>query len=414
MANYVSAEKIARILRTDKVTVLKTAELMEKKFKKSLVLDKIVSENNFRIKELLGILKLPKNSHALTIHKAIILKLKRDDRALFEMLGQPICEKKESCSKAIQVALEITDNKRGFFIKKDKAKEFLLKNPPPNILSALKYKSMELLLEKEDWREVYAALRFVESRDWMNNVFSKAYLKLQPSDFEYRDIEVIVLNEKWLRIAQRFIKKKYHNLSHLKELGIIFIIPISSGIAGETLRMFSLILHYLNEIPFYSKLIEKHKTDGKFANNLDSLIRGDVLSEKMPFGFFRIVQRYLAKDDENDFRLFEPHVNPETIHWSKAEESLSKLDVKFKGLEFAFWEGLNFVGDFFKGDLNDELISFNLIDNEMGLAKRKEMIKYLYHHQESLWNKIFYEYVGGKTMMEKMIIDNWEKGYIEV
>lgn len=414
MANHASAGKIARILRTDRIVVLKTAELMEKKFKKTLVLDKIVAENNFRMKELLGILKLPKNSRALTIHNAIISKLKRDDKNLFEVLGEPSCEKKDSCLRTIEVALEITDNKRGFFIKKEKAKEVLLNNPPPNILSALKYKNMQQLLEKEDWREVYAALRFVESRDWMNNVFSKAYLELKPSDFEYRDIEIIVLDEKWLKIAEKFIKKKYHNLSHLKELGIIFIIPISSGICGETLRMFSLILHYLNEIPFYSKLIEKHKENSVFGKTLVSLIKGDVLSENLPFGFFRIVQRYLAKDDENDFRLFEPHVNPETIHWTKAEESLSKLDVKYKGLEFAFWEGLNFVGDFFKGDLEDELISFNLIDNAMGLAKQKEMIKYLYHHQESLWNKIFYEYVGGKTMMEKIIIENWERGYIEV
>ncbi len=414
MANHISAEKIARILRTDKITVLKTVELMEKKFNKTLVLDKIIAENNFRIKELLGILKVPKNSKAIDVHKAIITKLKKDDKDLFEILGEPNCEKKESCHQAIALALEITDKKNGFFIKKDKAKEILLTNPPPNILSALKYKNTRELLEKEDWREVYAALRFVESRDWMNNVFSKAYLKLKPSDFEYRDIEIMVLDVKWLKVAQKFVKKKYHNLSHLKELGLIFIIPISSGICGETLRMFSLILHYLNEIPFYTKLLEKHKENSVFGETLVSLIRGDVLSEKLPFGFFRIVQRYLAKDDENDFRLFEPHVNPETIHWSKAEESLVKLDAKYKGLEFTFWEGLNYVGGFFKGDLEDELIGFNLIDNEMGLAKQKEMIKYLYHHQESLWNKIFYEYVGGKTMMEKMIVDNWEKGYIEV
>lgn len=414
MANHESAEKIAKILRTDKMVVLKTADLMERKFKKTLVLDKIIAENNFRIKELLGILKLPENSKALVIHKAVITKLKKDDKKLFEILGEPDCEKKETCQKSLGLALEITDNKRGYFIKEIKAKEILMKNPPPNIMSSMHYKNVAELLEKEDWREIYAALRFVESRDWMNNVFSQAYKDLTPDDFEYRDIELLVLDEKWLKIAEKFIKQKYHNLSHLKEIGIVFIIPIKSEVPGETLRMFSLLLHYLNEIPFYSKLIEKHKNNSEFGSNLISIIRGDVLSEKLPFGFWRIVQRYLAKDDENDFRLFEPHVNPETIHWGKAEESLAKLDAKYKGLEFAFWEGLNYVGDYFKNDLEDELISFNLIDNVMGLAKQKEMIKYLYHHQESLWNKIFQEYVGGKTVMEKIIIENWEKGYIEV
>jgi len=310
--------------------------------------------------------------------------------------------------------MEITEDTKGFFLKENKAKEILCQNPPPNILQAFGFSSCEKLLERENYKEVYAALRFVESRDWMNNVFTKSYLKLKPSDFEHREEEVIIMPKKWLKIAEKFIEKKYHNLSHLKELGVVFIIPIRADVPGETMRMFTLLLHYLNEVPFYSKLIEKHVGSEDFGKSLVSLIRGDVLSEELPFSFWRIVQRYLTKDDPNDFRLFEPHVNPETIHWDKAEESLAKLDKKFSDMQFSFWEGLNYVGDFFKDDLEDDLISFNLIDNVMGLAMQKEMIKYLYHHQEALWNKIFEEYAGGRGEMEKMIINDFERGYIEL
>ena len=45
-------------------------------------------------------------------------------------------------------------------------------------------------------------------------------------------------------------KEKYHNISHLKEMGVVFVIPITLGISGELMRMFILILHYLNEVPF--------------------------------------------------------------------------------------------------------------------------------------------------------------------
>ena len=414
MANHESIEKIAKILRTDKRVISKMADFMEKKFGKSLILDKIIAENDFKIKELLSILNLSRNSRAVDAHNAIISKLKDDDKRLFGILGEPDCERAQTCKKMEELGLEIADKPRGFFIKEGKAKEILCECPPPNMISAFGYKDCEELLEKEDYREVFAALRFVESRDWMNNVFIKTYLKLKPSDFEYRDVEIVILSKKWLDIAGKFVKKKYHNLSHLKELGIVFIIPISLEVAGETIRMFSLLLHYLHEIPFYSKLIEKHIDNGDFGKNLVSLIRGDVLSEELSFGFWRIVQRYLAKDDENDFRLFEPHVDPETIHWDRAEESLCKLDAKHKDFSFCFWQGLNFVGDFFADSLGKDLISFNLIDNVMGLVMKKEMIKYLYHHQEALWNKIFEEYVGGRGMMEKMIIGSFEKGYIEL
>jgi hypothetical protein len=123
----------------------------------------------------------------------------------------------------------------------------------------------------------------------------------------------------------------------------------------------------------------------------------------------------------------EPHVNPETIHWDKAENDISKLDTTHFDLDFTFWKDLNFVGDFFKEeDYNNgvienkifkknggikSLVSLNLIDSVMSLVEEKEMIKYLYHHQEALWNKIFIEYFG-KEAMEKLIIDNFYKGYI--
>ncbi|KKU22167.1 MAG: hypothetical protein UX33_C0015G0001, partial [Candidatus Azambacteria bacterium GW2011_GWC1_46_13] len=82
------------------------------------------------------------------------------------------------------------------------------------------------------------------------------------------------------------------------------------------------------------------------------------------------------------------------------------------GLEF--WEELDFVGDFFKTEGGDDiLISFNLIDTTMSLVKQRELIKYLYHHQEALWNKIFGDFVGEQEM-ERLIVENFEKGYISL
>jgi hypothetical protein len=47
----------------------------------------------------------------------------------------------------------------------------------------------------------------------------------------------------------------------------------------------------------------------------------------------------------------------------------------------------------------------------MSLVKENEMIKYLYHHQESLWNKIFIEYLSGECL-ERLMYRNFDKGYI--
>jgi hypothetical protein len=197
---------------------------------------------------------------------------------------------------------------------------------------------------------------------------------------------------------------------------------VALNISGETLRNFSLILHYFNEIMFYSNLFRNFaKKESSFGENLISLLRGDVLETELPKPEtgktqWLIIQRYLAKDDENDWRLFKAHINPEALHWEKAERMLLLISRKLKGFasNLSFWHDLNWVGDYFKTDAGiDVLVSFNLIDASMDLVKKKEMTKYLYHHQESLWNKIFIEYFG-EEKMEEIMKANIIKGYFEI
>jgi len=82
--------------------------------------------------------------------------------------------------------------------------------------------------------------------------------------------------------------------------------------------------------------------------------------------------------------------------------------------DLAFWENLNWVGDYFNTEAGiDVLVSFNLIDTAMSLVKQKEFIKYLYHHQEALWNKIFTEYFG-EEKMEELMKENIIRGWFEI
>jgi len=424
-----SIEKISKILRIEPENLKGLCFDMDKMCHKSGILDQIVAENDFKVKEILSYLKISQKFSSEEVYRAIISKLKNDDQKLFKILGKPTCETKDHCGELLTKVKEIANIKDGFFLKKEKAYEILAKYPPENILKAFGYNNVEELLAKENFEEVYSSLRFVESRAWMTEFLNQGYSNIKPSDFERREIKVLILDSKWLKVAEKFIEKKYHNVSHLKELGVIFVIPLKIDFPGETLRVFSLLLHYLHEVDFYSQIIERYSKQENFVEKLISALRGDVLDEKnLPEGSWRIVQRYLAKDDVNDFRLFEPHVNPETIHWHKAENDISKLDALDPDLDFTFWKDLNFVGDYFKGGNKysngtiennivkengeiENLVSMNLIDSVMSLVKEREMIKYLYHHQEALWNKIFIEYLG-KENLEELVKENFNKGYI--
>jgi hypothetical protein len=421
--------KLSQILRAKPLTLLDLQKKMEKLTGKKGVLERVAADNDFKVKEILSLLGIKKTENIDVIYGALVKKLKNDDADLFKILGKPKCTRQENCGSLITKAKELTNVREGIFLKREKACELLCSYPPKNILKSLGYKTTKELLEKEDFREVYCAPRFIESQKWMQEFLTDYYKNIKPSDFEEREIEVFILGGKWLKLAEKFVQKKYHNVSHLKELGIIFIIPLPIDTLGEILRVFTLLLHYLHEVEFYSRLFWRYLQEENFLEKFQSALRGDVSVEKLQDGYFwRIVQRYLAKDDENDFRLFEPHVNPEAIHWYKAENDLSKLDAEFQNLDFTFWRGLDFVGNFFKvgkgknhgiqrreikngkGEIFD-LLSLNLIDNIMSLVKEKEMVKYLYHHQEALWNEIFAGYLGHQNM-ERLILENFDRGYI--
>ena len=416
-------EKLAKILRTSSEVILDMERKMELITGKKNVAERIMEENERRIKKTLTFLNCH-NCKAEDVFKFLIEKIQHDDKALYNLFKKPDGTSSKGLKTLFDFVIKLTNLKPLFVLRKEKAEEILRKNPPPNIIKALKYKGIDELLEKEDLIEIFCALRFVESNKWMHKTFDKTYKNLKPKDFEKRKLDIRVLSIKWLKIAESFIEKKYHNISHLKELGVIFIIPLKIDAPGETLRLFSLVLHYSHELDFYSKLFEKvakatPSNDGAdFGKNLISLLKGEVLKNlpraKSGGINWMIIQQYLAKHDENDPRLFIPHVNPEALHWRKAEKDISQLSEKFKNVDLNLWLELDWVGDFFerKNDGN-ELVSFDLVDLAMSLIENHEQIKYLYHHQEALWNKIFREYMGDENL-EKLMIENFDKGHVSL
>ncbi len=421
-------EKLAKILRADPEVLLDLDKKMSEITGKTGIMDKIIEENRVLLSRTIEELGIGREKYrAKDVYDILIKRLKHMDEHLYNFLGKPdLSQMSGVCGKLCETALLLNNPQKGFFIKKEKAVEMLEKFPPENLLNFFGYKSAGELVDKEGFSSAFSALRFVQDAKWMHKFFDEAYNDLTADDFEEREIELKVLELKWLEVAEKYLEKKYHNISHLKEFGVIFVIPLEIDVEGETLRLFTLILHYLNEVPFYSKLFKKFADERNFPEKLKSLLRGDVpdeqsarrlaLSDKL---MWLITQRYLAKDNKNDSRLFMPHVNPEAEHWYKAEGDLAKISALAgaEGHAFGYWQGLDFVGDFFQngmggGDFGGELVSFDLIDLTMSLVE-KERGKFLYHQQEALWNKIFIEYIG-RNEMNRLIEDNIISGFINL
>jgi len=130
-----------------------------------------------------------------------------------------------------------------------------------------------------------------------------------------------------------------------------------------------------------------------------------------------VIQRYLAKENLADPRLYEHHVNPEAEHWYRVAQDFQKfaevMEDASEKFNIGYWSNLDHVGDFFKNKEGvDTFVSFNVVDLVMSLVTRGE-VKYLYHQQEAMWDKIFSEYVGHEEM-NKLIEKNIINGFIKL
>ncbi len=110
-----------------------------------------------------------------------------------------------------------------------------------------------------------------------------------------------------------------------------------------------------------------------------------------------MIQRYFGKlTGEIHPEIFEPHVQPEDLHWRRAEDVLYEVD---PGLEF--WRGLDYVATMKDG----QPVTLNLMDISLGYSNSIPYAeRYLYHFREALWNEVFARYFGQKVLEEQLLV----------
>ena len=93
---------------------------------------------------------------------------------------------------------------------------------------------------------------------------------------------------------------------------------------------------------------------------------------------------------------------------------MDEFSAKNPQVKMDFWRGVDdFAGEVFPaGKSGEEVVSFDLVDNIVVLT-HGGLEKYLYHQQESLWNKIFIEFMG-EEKLEEMLVENIEQGVIKL
>ncbi|MDO8435179.1 MAG: hypothetical protein Q7S89_00660 [bacterium] len=375
------------------------------------VLEQLIEDNEDRFNRRIAKLGYPRERNAEPTYGALLQEVGKTEKEVAVFFEGPRCNcgTDEGMENLFALALAETPYKRGFFMRPEIAADFLMRHPPRGLLSHLEYPGVSTMLEHENIFELYGALRFSEDREWMGEQI-ELYRGLKPTDFEERDITVIKMDrKKWYPLAKEYIEKKYHNLSHSKEMGVIFLVPTPGQFAGLNLRALALLFHYLAEVHFYASLFARAAFEPTtFGEHLTVAITGDVpeaerVRREGDHGWY-ILQRYVAKDPLQDVRFSRPHVMPEAVHWKRAFLMLNNF-AKCNHLEtLATWDGHSeSVAKRLKWAGEEVIVTLNVEDLIFSYAKQLPVERsYTYHWRESFWNRIFSAFVGEEEMIQLM------------
>ncbi len=367
----------------------------------------IIEKSHERMKQL-GL--DPADTKGPELYNALINQVQKHDEHLAKQMGGKASDEPSKLIPLIKAAADKADVARSCWVlKKSVAKTFLIETPPKNIMKLLGYDDVKKMLKNEKLEEIYGALRFAEDGVWLN-AFNEHYKRLTPADFTEREIEIVVMPERWADICEKFVKKKKHNITHLKEMGVILMLPIKQKhLPGLSTWVGSLLFHYTNEIRLYSTFFKMQRDKKDFGKIFVETLIADPDMGPIMAGqnvHWRVIQRYFGKlKNEVHPEVFQPHVQPEDLHWRRAEEALYLIDPELK-----FWEGLDYVGL----NMDDgRPLTFNMMDvaasytNNTPYEERE-----IYHFTEALWNETFMRYMGEGTL-EQQILEQLDNDMIE-
>lgn len=293
-------------------------------------------------------------------------------------------------------------------VKHSTAKRLIKELPPKQVMKQLGYRSVDSLIKRESIDEIMVGIRIVESISWQQKFINK-YKNLQASDFENRDINVILMDgKKWGVKAFTYARSHRQNISNLKEMGVVAMLPLPVvNLPGISIIMLTQILYYINEVRTYSTYFKHHQVKTGFGNTLVKTLIDDPSRHVTIAGqhvHWRVLHHYYGSSEKNHPEFFEPHIVPEDLFWRKAEDIIYKIEPALH-----FWSQLDYVGIM----IDDKPLSFNLMDVATNYVNKTPFNKrHTEHMKDSIWNELFVRYLHypGLRTQVKLQIDHQTEG----
>jgi len=340
----------------------------------------------------------PQDTTAAELYSALCERLRSDDAIVRKALtiadsasSMDVLARIEQCVAAIDIP------KQCFALKASVAKRLLKKKVPKAVMKQLGYRSAESMFKHEPAAHLFAAAQMVESATWHKSL-KEQYAKLQPSDFETRDMLVTLpRSRRWVDLAASYVATARHNVLTFKELGAVVILPMHEEVDGLAITSLLLTLHEMNGVRAFSSFIKLQQVKINFGG----IVRQATLKQPPVAAHlanqrvtWQTIHRYYSRfKDAYHAEVFEPHVQPEDLHWQHAEDVLAKI-----APELSFWQGTQHLSLL---DEDGQPVSCNILDIALSYCNKLSFADRIVHFvRDNLWHELLLRYLNQHNLEE--------------
>jgi hypothetical protein len=387
---------IAKLLGADQRNFANTIERLEKMSLHPGVDTKLTAEIITQVREKSRRLMLdPADTTKEELYYGLLAKARLDDLSIRQKIG--------ISDKTLPVAASkyIASNTEKL-LKKDivicmqpaTVKKILRAIPPKRTMRALRFRSIESVLKREDPLALYALAKRLEDKSWHTQIEARMK-RLQPRDAKESHVQVLSLSNDWL---EKLNKVSFDSvLQPVPEIGCVLILPtMPLSVAGSVLLTTCLVLQAGQRLAIESLPFRNQALNRGYEKLLPDIASG-VFNEIKPIHGLRpswhAVFQLLAERGHDSSSDFEFIIGD--LEWQSTETRLASL-----ASELDFWVNSHYLGYV----TEDRPLSLHLVDVVASLVLEKSYgYQITSHLQASLWNELQLRYLKQENIERNVI-----------
>jgi hypothetical protein len=274
-------------------------------------------------------------------------------------------------------------------------KKILKAVPPKKTMRALKFRSIDSVLKREDPLVLYALAKRFESDSWHSQV--QARLKrLESRDVHEHAVQVLSLPEEWLK---KLTDHSYETvLQPVAETGTILLLPsIPLKKKGSVLLAVSIVIQAAQKISVESLRYRARSLNVARESLLPEIAAG-LLHELDPIHgltpSWSSVYQLLAEQSKHRLPDFEFVLSD--LSWESTETRLASMCA-----DLDFWVNSHYLGFVNEDDLP---LSLHVVDVAASLVMKRSYGEHVVSHMRtSLWNEFQLRYLKHEALENAVV-----------